>query len=69
MKSLILRFAMLPISSNLLEGLLWAQPPGSGLLYPLMNAATVAVELYLKCLSAEKGFHCENGNPNNRHVL
>ena len=28
--------------------------PGSGLLYPLMNTASVAIELYLKCLSAEK---------------
>ena len=34
--------------------LLWAQPPESGLLYTLMNTATVAIELYLKCLSAEK---------------
>jgi hypothetical protein len=34
--------------------LLWMQPPGSGLLYPLMNTATVAIELYLRCLSAEK---------------
>ena len=33
--------------------LLGAQPPGSGLLLPLMNAAAVAIELYLKCLSAE----------------
>src|SRR5690349_8739778 len=33
--------------------LLAKQPPGSGLLLPLMNTAAVAVELYLKCLSAE----------------
>ena len=29
------------------------QPPGSGVLLPLMNTAAIAVELYLKCLSAE----------------
>jgi len=34
--------------------LLWAQPPGSGLLYPLVNTATMAIELYFKCLSVEK---------------
>jgi hypothetical protein len=34
--------------------LLWAQGPGSGLLCPLMNNASIAIELYLKCLSAEK---------------
>lgn len=34
--------------------LLWAQPPESGLLYPLINTATAAIELYLKCLSAGK---------------
>lgn len=33
--------------------LLAEQLPGSGVLLPLMNTATVAVELYLKCLSAE----------------
>ena len=33
--------------------LLAEQPPGSGVLLPLMNTAAVAVELYLKCLSAE----------------
>ena len=37
--------------------LLWARPPGSGLLYPLLNTATVAIELYLKCLSAEKVYN------------
>jgi hypothetical protein len=31
-----------------------AQPPGAGVLCPLMNTAAVAIELYLKCLSAEK---------------
>ena len=41
--------------------LLWAQPPGSGLLYPLLNAAAVAIELYLKCLSAEKVYHAGEG--------
>jgi len=34
--------------------LLFGQPPGSGLLYPLVNTAAMAIELYLKCLSAEK---------------
>jgi hypothetical protein len=34
--------------------LLDKQPPESGVLLPLMNASTVAIELYLKCLSAEK---------------
>ena len=29
------------------------QPPGSGVLLPLMNTAAVAIELYLKCLSSE----------------
>ena len=33
--------------------LLAEQPPGSGVLLPLMNTAAIAVELYLKCLSAE----------------
>lgn len=33
--------------------LLARQPPFSGLLLPLMNVAAVAIELYLKCLSAE----------------
>lgn len=33
--------------------LLSAQPPGSGVLLPSMNTAAVAIELYLKCLSAE----------------
>jgi hypothetical protein len=41
---------------------LWAQPPGSGLLYPLMNTATVAIELYLKCLSAEKVYTDAGGD-------
>jgi hypothetical protein len=30
------------------------QPPLAGVLYPLINTAAVAIELYLKCLSAEK---------------
>lgn len=30
------------------------QPPHSGVLWPLMNTAAVAIELHLKCLSAEK---------------
>jgi len=33
--------------------LLWQQPPGSGLLLPLLNTAAVAVELFLKSLSSE----------------
>jgi DNA polymerase len=33
--------------------LLATNPPGTGVLLPLMNAAAVAIELYLKCLSAE----------------
>ena len=33
--------------------LLNEQPPGRGVLLPLMNTAAIAVELYLKCLSAE----------------
>jgi hypothetical protein len=40
--------------------LLFAQPPGSGLLLPPMNTAAIAIELYLKCLSAEK-VYTENG--------
>lgn len=28
--------------------------PGSGVLLPLMNASTVAIELYLKCMSSEQ---------------
>lgn len=34
--------------------LLSAQPPGSGVLFPLVNATAVVIELYLKCLAAEK---------------
>jgi hypothetical protein len=41
--------------------LLWAQPPGSGLLYPLLNTAAVAIELYLKSLSAEKVYSDAGG--------
>jgi hypothetical protein len=33
--------------------LLAQQPPGSGVILPLMNTAAMAIELYLKCLSAE----------------
>jgi len=39
---------------ELARQLLFAQPPGAGVLCPLMNTAAVAIELYLKCLSAEK---------------
>jgi hypothetical protein len=34
--------------------LLDAQPPGAGVLFPLLNTSPVAIELYLKCLSAKK---------------
>lgn len=34
--------------------LLAAQPPGLGILLPLMNVSVMAIELYLKCLSAKK---------------
>ena len=34
--------------------LLSDQPPGSGVLYPLVNTAAIAIELYLKYLSAQK---------------
>jgi hypothetical protein len=34
--------------------LLSKEPPGSGLLLPLVNAAAVSIELYLKSLSAER---------------
>ena len=33
--------------------ILSTQPPGTGVLLPLMNAATMAIELYLKCLAGE----------------
>ena len=33
--------------------ILFNELPGSGVLFPLMNSAAVAIELYLKCLSAE----------------
>ena len=36
---------------------LLTQPPGSGILLPLMNVAAVAIELYLKSLSAKGGAH------------
>lgn len=34
--------------------LLDAEPPSSGVLLPLVNNAAIAIELYLKCLSAER---------------
>ena len=34
--------------------LLLAQPPGSGVVLPLVNSAAVSIELYLKSLSAER---------------
>jgi hypothetical protein len=36
--------------------LLAGRDPGSGVLLPLMNVAAIAIELYLKCLSAELEF-------------
>lgn len=42
--------------------LLDAQPPGSGVLLPLINTGAVAIELYLKCLSARK-VYCPSGGP------
>ena len=43
--------------------LLAQQPPGSGVLLPLMNTSAVAIELYLKCLSAEKvHVPCDDGS-------
>lgn len=33
--------------------LLWALPPGSGVLHPAINASIIAVELYLKSLTSE----------------
>ena len=33
--------------------ILSAQPPGTGVLLPRMNAAVMAIELYLKCLAGE----------------
>lgn len=54
------------------------KPPGSGVLLPLMNTATVAIELYLKCLAAEMvytpipdlpGMSRVTASPTNGHVL
>jgi hypothetical protein len=33
--------------------LLWALPPGSGVFYPSIHAAAIAIELYLKSLTSE----------------
>ena len=33
--------------------ILASEPPGAGVVLPLINTAAVAIELYLKCLSAE----------------
>jgi hypothetical protein len=41
--------------------LLAAAAPGSGLTLPLINVAAVAIELYLKCLSAERVYAYESG--------
>src|SRR2546423_582877 len=41
--------------------LLAESPPDSGLTLPLINMATVAIELYLKCLSAERVYESIGG--------
>lgn len=41
--------------------LLAAQPPGSGVVLPLINCAAMAIELYLKCLSAERVYSPVDG--------
>jgi hypothetical protein len=43
--------------------LLAEQPPGLGVLLPQMNVAAVAIELYLKCLSAELVHTRDDGFP------
>ncbi len=39
------------------------QPPGTGVVLPMMNAAAMAIELYLKCLAAEVIQVPEGANP------
>lgn len=48
--------------------LLNKEPPGTGILLPLINAATVSIELYLKCLSSEVVFTPE-GTVDNMFVV
>jgi len=43
--------------------LLDAEPPASGVLLPLMNNAAIAIELYLKCLSAERVYLADTHIP------
>ena len=44
------------------------QPPGTGVVQPMMNAAAMAIELYLKCLAAEVIHVPESANPQASHV-
>lgn len=43
--------------------ILSTQPPGTGVLLPMMNAAAMAIELYLKCLAGEVIFAPEGDDP------
>ena len=43
--------------------LLSAQPPRSGILLPLLNSAAIAIELYLKCLSAQRIYTADEMMP------
>jgi len=43
--------------------LLLSQPPGTGVLLPLLNNAAVALELYLKCLGAVLVYTPVSGSP------
>lgn len=61
---------------ELARQLLFAPPPGTGVLLPLLNTASVAIELYLKCLSAEKvyadvggGWSIVSATPQHGHHL
>jgi hypothetical protein len=39
------------------------QPPGSGVLLPLVNTAAISIELYLKSLSAERIYTADTDMP------
>jgi hypothetical protein len=39
------------------------QPPGSGVLLPLVNTAAISIELYLKSLSAERIYIADTDMP------
>ena len=43
------------------------QPPGTGILLPLMNTASMAIELYLKCLAGEGSPHIGRWGHGGRH--